>query len=123
MSRRPPRSTRTDTHFPYTTLFRSQPLTADREILRLQLGAHRHPCGGARRQGHGRASGGRAHRSEEHTSALQSLMGSSYAVFRLKKKSKNHSSPHLQLIRYHRNTYNLLSSSIPYLILRAISSN
>src|SRR3546814_7816864 len=77
MIRRPPRSTRTDTLFPYTTLFRS---------------------------GEGRAfQGGRPYacqkrtatrlfpwtRSEEHTSELQSLMRISYAVFCLKKKNTN----------------------------------
>src|SRR3546814_12687254 len=76
MIRRPPRSTRTDTLFPYTTLFRSQyggaiswdsfpawtnPIRPDK--------LH-HP----------------SHRSEEHTSELQSLMRISYAVFCLKKK-------------------------------------
>src|SRR3546814_8875112 len=89
MIRRPPRSTRTDTLFPYTTLFRSglyhyaarlghvardrsgvQPQVA----VRLQLGPGRlfwRP------------------RSEEHTSELQSLMRISYAVFCLKKKKSN----------------------------------
>src|SRR3546814_10710622 len=95
MIRRPPRSTRTDTLFPYTTLFRSA----------------RSPCGDRRRQpSPGQASltfdplflchvGRRertqrvdslptmdVQRSEEHTSELQSLMRISYAVFCLKKK-------------------------------------
>src|SRR3546814_14242795 len=75
MIRRPPRSTRTDTLFPYTTLFRSaDPLTAVREP--------------------GEAAQGRQHRferqprSEEHTSELQSLMRISYAVFCVKKKKQ-----------------------------------
>src|SRR3546814_5720377 len=77
MIRRPPRSTRTDTLFPYTTLFRSllvrflshkQPFTvclfSTSDIITKLL------------------------RSEEHTSELQSLMRISYAVFCLKKKKK-----------------------------------
>src|SRR3546814_18301406 len=111
MIRRPPISTRTDTLFPYTTLFRSD------------HGALRHPCpdrhsrplqrrddaadsvlqlSGARRAGDGllpapgvghrgaaagaAAAAPRRPRSEEHTSELQSLMRISYAVFCLKKK-------------------------------------
>src|SRR3546814_1797772 len=70
MIRRPPRSTRTDTLFPYTTLFRS---------LRTQ--GHPHP---ALRVARWLTS--KAGRSEEHTSELQSLMRISYAVFCLKKK-------------------------------------
>src|SRR3546814_9948126 len=100
MIRRPPRSTRTDTLFPYTTLFRS--VTGAGEVIR---------CGGATSKA---ASGYDftrfivgsegtlaliveatlalhplpAARSEEHTSELQSLMRISYAVFCLKKKKK-----------------------------------
>src|SRR3546814_8853967 len=92
MIRRPPRSTRTDTLFPYTTLFRSA-------MTRLPA---------ACRTGPGRASGALFDeatvqaspatsaetvrcRSEEHTSELQSLMRISYAVFCLKKKkTKKH---------------------------------
>src|SRR3546814_6364968 len=80
MIRRPPRSTRTDTLFPYTTLFRS--LVADRtarsDSRRKATGLPRH-----RRDKHYRRC---ASRSEEHTSELQSLMRISYAVFCLKKK-------------------------------------
>src|SRR3546814_3381274 len=93
MIRRPPRSTRTDTLFPYTTLFRSPAF---------HLRQRRRP-GGAQPPGdppaarRGREAGaydqgprpGR-HRSEEHTSELQSLMRISYAVFCLKKKKKQH---------------------------------
>src|SRR3546814_15005668 len=71
--RRPPRSTRTDTLFPYTTLFRSEyPVTA----VRLR---------GIGRRGH------QAYRwrSDEHTSELQSLMRISYAVFCLTTKTTN----------------------------------
>src|SRR3546814_7357770 len=84
MIRRPPRSTRTDTLFPYTTLFRSlatagerhrefrqQPAATDRRHPRL------HPYRGRQDAAQ--------RRSEEHTSELQSLMRISYAVFCLKK--------------------------------------
>src|SRR3546814_7759750 len=105
MIRRPPRSTRTDTRFPYPTLFRSR---------RGRKGCH-HSSTSARRRGRRRsnrttdqspplqgegwvgmgfptaqASGKRgANRSEEHTSELQSLMRISYAVFCLTKKNNN----------------------------------
>src|SRR3546814_7885670 len=81
MIRRPPRSTRTDTLFPYTTLFRS------RRSLPAWRGV---PAAFARRSSEAtvrRGRGGRS-RSEEHTSELQSLMRISYAVFCLKKKIK-----------------------------------
>src|SRR3546814_5972709 len=77
MIRRPPRSTRTDTLLPYTTLFRSR-LRRD----------------SAREIGHAPADRCRhldhRGRSEEHTSELQSLMRISYAVFCLKKKNNDH---------------------------------
>src|SRR3546814_3860281 len=89
MIRRPPRSTRTDTLFPYTTLFRSQ---CRRRLCRLLAragrGAARDGAGIARRA---RTRRVRALRSEEHTSELQSLMRISYAVFCLKKKNKQKS--------------------------------
>src|SRR3546814_10870583 len=80
MIRRPPRSTRTDTLFPYTTLFRSRlPPGGGRDGGFGALSAHQR----------GGAAGRRApRRSEEHTSELQSLMRISYAVFCLKKKKK-----------------------------------
>src|SRR3546814_1469442 len=113
MIRRPPRSTRTDTLFPYTTLFRSRP-------LRLVAGGSWllvvHPVGCRLRLAGGSEDGprlvfeklqprgdvgrvvgsrfmrdpeiGEKERSEEHTSELQSLMRISYAVFCLKKKKK-----------------------------------
>src|SRR3546814_16863730 len=83
MIRRPPRSTRTDTLFPYTTLFRSLPPRS--HILFVWMSAA--PLSGRglfRRSELGR----RRWRSEEHTSELQSLMRISYAVFCLKKKTK-----------------------------------
>src|SRR3546814_8196819 len=78
MIRRPPRSTRTDTLFPYTTLFRSLALQAGRRWGG-RLCQFRRWLRGCR---------GRLCRSEEHTSELQSLMRISYAVFCLKKKKK-----------------------------------
>src|SRR3546814_14442966 len=87
MIRRPPRSTRTDTLFPYTTLFRSE----DR------------PRPAPSRRGHGdrvpRREGAhrQARRSEEHTSELQSLMRISYAVFCLKKKNKTKPTQYMTL--------------------------
>src|SRR3546814_8393587 len=91
---RPPRSTRTDTLFPYTTLFRSnQGLGGRRRIRRHGAGrrADRFPARqGARHRAlaDDRVPAARF-RSEEHTSELQSLMRISYAVFCLKKKKLN----------------------------------
>src|SRR3546814_11568222 len=92
MIRRPPRSTRTDTLFPYTTLFRS---------AELKLAGMRHAydevIADALKRQHPvqhvvgdllKAEVAEKHRSEEHTSELQSLMRISYAVFCLKKKKK-----------------------------------
>src|SRR3546814_2928678 len=97
MIRRPPRSTRTDTLFPYTTLFRSIARTAHHQLPRQRHGRvcgerdgqdRRHRRYFLRRAGlRGHPAGGI--RSEEHTSELQSLMRISYAVFCLKKKKKN----------------------------------
>src|SRR3546814_9259665 len=111
MLRRPPRSTRTDTLFPYTTLFRSQIAVREVVIVREdRIGFGRvthifldpeigHPAIEMERRAHadgrqvGRAVAAGAHliqrRSEEHTSELQSLMRNSYAVFCLKKKKHN----------------------------------
>src|SRR3546814_4945134 len=92
MIRRPPRSTRTDTLFPYTTLFRSDrpPDPCDRGCARQSAKAAAE-TGSAGAAAHARRSvSHRAQRlyrrSEEHTSELQSLMRISYAVFCLKKK-------------------------------------
>src|SRR3546814_8088629 len=79
MIRRPPRSTRTDTLFPYTTLFRSEDGAAG-ATCRWSATAR------DRRRGTARRGSGSRWRSEEHTSELQSLMRISYAVFCLKKK-------------------------------------
>src|SRR3546814_1491375 len=99
MIRRPPRSTRTDTLFPYTTLFRSYQGSGHQGRVRaFSAGflfglagpycccAQAMDCG---QQQYGPASPKRNPRSEEHTSELQSLMRISYAVFCLKKKNKN----------------------------------
>src|SRR3546814_1324175 len=84
MIRRPPRSTRTDTLFPYTTLFRSR---AARGRGTPRRGGRRPAAGDTalRKPGERRDE----HRSEEHTSELQSLMRLSYAVFCSKKKTKH----------------------------------
>src|SRR3546814_1751443 len=105
MIRRPPRSTRTDTLFPYTTLFRSDHHLSRRGDVgrdastRSLSPARAHgagPAGGGGGQA-ARRTGGRARlemavhlRSEEHTSELQSLMRISYAVFCLKKKTQTY---------------------------------
>src|SRR3546814_5877143 len=123
MIRRPPRSTRTDTLFPYTTLFRSAAADQRRtegspacQQARLRLSA----ADGVLRLGrHGPARvgpedtrdrrgvdlgrvpwrGQHGARSEEHTSELQSLMRSSYAVFCLKKKKTSTSKNSNESIR------------------------
>src|SRR3546814_16347076 len=85
MIRRPPRSTRTDTLFPYTTLFRSPSAMASRPALSVNALAELSQR--FARADHANAGGaGLGLRSEEHTSELQSLMRISYAVFCLKKK-------------------------------------
>src|SRR3546814_4512021 len=93
MIRRPTRSTRTDTLFPYTTLFRS---LADRpEIERAAPHERAHAVEETLAQrdiagaGPRADEGGAFPRSDEHTSELQSLMRCSYAVFCLKKKRRN----------------------------------
>src|SRR3546814_9837115 len=110
MIRRPPRSTRTDTLFPYTTLFRSSyremrgqngggidiwrsrpilsmPGHCQRQLQEVPFDPARH-AGGPNRRLRSRLGRRSRHRSEEHTSELQSLMRISYAVFHLKKKKQ-----------------------------------
>src|SRR3546814_3057842 len=87
MIRRPPRSTRTDTLFPYTTLFRSVPRRRSR--CRDCQPASAAPAAGAL-VGVGVIVGCGVTRSEEHTSELQSLMRISYAVFCLKQKKSRY---------------------------------
>src|SRR3546814_7386351 len=97
MIRRPPRSTRTDTLFPYTTLFRSlreNPRDVRSNLkffARLSLLVIGHDGRDCRAMLHGVYSSF-VTRSEEHTSELQSLMRISYAVFCLKKKKIKHNS-------------------------------
>src|SRR3546814_1766611 len=89
MIRRPPRSTRTDTLFPYTTLFRSAPPGRFRRPD--QPRSWRSSCSSSTpstRNCTGAILLASGERSEEHTSELQSLMRISYAVFCLKKKKK-----------------------------------
>src|SRR3546814_15506652 len=81
MIRRPPRSTRTDTLFPYTTLFRS----GDGRGARINT-SHSKQCTTANTNKTA-STPKQTNRSEEHTSELQSLMRISYAVFCLKKKN------------------------------------
>src|SRR3546814_8526437 len=85
MIRRPPRSTRTDTLFPYTTLFRSD----GGEKGQTQGALEQYAINLNERAAEGRVDPliGRDLRSEEHTSELQSLMRISYAVLCLKKKN------------------------------------
>src|SRR3546814_10057384 len=119
MIRRPPRSTRTDTLFPYTTLFRSTAARSDRhdraDRRRLVLGTGRARRGDALfgRTGEGardRGQKARHPRSEEHTSELQSLMRISYAVFCLKKKKNNNATT--QTITKHTKKANSPQASI-----------
>src|SRR3546814_3953982 len=108
MLRLPPRSTRTDTLFPYTTLFRSfagqidRLAVADDGILMVDYKSNRPPPATAERVAPVYLRQMAAYRallreiypglrSEEHTSELQSLMRISYAVFCLKKKTKQNS--------------------------------
>src|SRR3546814_1837027 len=116
MIRRPPRSTRTDTLFPYTTLFRSRVGFTARDTAELRSASerlekpdhcdrYRKPTGHANGRskvapsetGHGMPSP----RSEEHTSELQSLMRISYAVFCLKKKQNKPRTPTLRTSTTH----------------------
>src|SRR3546814_3296744 len=85
MIRRPPRSTRTDTLFPYTTLFRSAKLSLSKQTLQSSLTSIIYLL---------KLFASMEGRSEEHTSELQSLMRISYAVFCLKKKKKHHKIHH-----------------------------
>src|SRR3546814_3347419 len=94
MIRRPPRSTRTDTLFPYTTLFRSllvmlakkSPLLFFRQVQEAMVMAFATASSNATLPTALRVAD-KELRSEEHTSELQSLMRNSYAVFCLKKKT------------------------------------
>src|SRR3546814_4667642 len=119
MIRRPPRSTRTDTLFPYTTLFRSpfrellgheEWIICDRHhtLTRCRLLGHEHRHRKVFKDDtlHAGFLEALTKRSEEHTSELQSLMRISYAVFCLKKKKKQ-----LKLSKY---TYQYCKHKITY---------
>src|SRR3546814_2327527 len=115
MIRRPPRSTRTDTLFPYTTLFRSlagPKRPQDRVLLtKVDDGFNAELANGYKKGaeagkrvavtgesfdlGHGDVVITAITRSEEHTSELQSLMRISYAVFCLKKKKKKNNKKYI----------------------------
>src|SRR3546814_5098634 len=88
MRRRPPRSTRTATLCPYTTLFRS-PVRQRTRARAVHGGRGRgtRPAPASLGVGRGRRRGARRERSEEHTSELQSLMRIPYAVFCFNKKN------------------------------------
>src|SRR3546814_2893865 len=118
MIRRPPRSTRTDTLFPYTTLFRSIHARIERQDASVDGGSDGERLLAYCRSiepaycvmgayGHGRIReslfGGVTRRSEEHTSELQSLMRISYAVFCLKKKKQKNNKQENEIYKKHVN--------------------
>src|SRR3546814_7557202 len=112
MIRRPPRSTRTDTLCPYTTLFRSQ----GNRVPKDRHGDHGTDEWRCREIGAG------ASRSEEHTPELQSLMRISYALFCLKQKKTPHPSdinphhpshPHPQHLQLRRHTLHTPPTATP----------
>src|SRR3546814_4292952 len=123
MIRRPPRSTRTDTLFPYTTLFRSGFRDSAPVPCRHALGhfaAGRPPQGRpdqsalAAFSARSSSFGARSERSEEHTSEFQSLMRISYAVFCLKKKIQLYHTikyNYIQTNNYNTQQYNTYTSS------------
>src|SRR3546814_5755658 len=103
MIRRPPRSTRTDTLFPYTTLFRSAEQRAageqaehDPDRMQADPVAHQLRRDEIAFEELADREQRRHRRSEEHTSELQSLMRISYAVFCLKKKIKSNDQYHTE---------------------------
>src|SRR3546814_3568493 len=103
MIRRPPRSTRTDTLFPYTTLFRSlaHMLIGQRHDKAAQLPGLQFVAQRAQPRFMGRHRRNLLRsltldRSEEHTSELQSLMRISYAVFCLNKKKKTYTQSYIK---------------------------
>src|SRR3546814_9791334 len=109
MIRRPPRSTRTDTLFPYTTLFRSIPFafTSGGGDVIPPAHAHRKLITKPFRISDIEAALEEfSARSEEHTSELQSLMRISYAVFCLKKKNTKH--------KTHKSAYNKPQNKLTY---------
>src|SRR3546814_3838314 len=116
MIRRPPRSTRTDTLCPYTTLFRSHeyPCAArqgeqllDRLVQRARVAAREIATGSAV-IGHEQCVADERRRSEEHTSELQSLMRISYAVFCLKTKTTRSTTSQSGTITYNHTHLNTI---------------
>src|SRR3546814_1258262 len=121
MIRRPPRSTRTDTLFPYTTLFRSHrpgslagEVIDDLKVLRARVEDLQHILildqqieQRLQVQAGGLGVYRSRLRSEEHTSELQSLMRISYAVFCLKKKNNTKTQPnHIHKSHHHKSNVN-----------------
>src|SRR3546814_5607512 len=116
MIRRPPRSTRTDTLVPYTTLFRSRIESEALQMLHGRRGKRQDNIVKRGNLGHyrgltplpSRLRVGNApiglERSEEHTSELQSLMRISYAVFCLKKKTNKIHTPLIYKLHNHKST-------------------
>src|SRR3546814_4163439 len=118
MIRRPPRSTRTDTLFPYTTLFRSIVGTFLATLI-VCIGLFGFAEGRYQMMLAGALFGGTCFRSEEHTSELQSLMRISYAVFCLKKKNKFNKKRIMTIHHTHKETQQvLLNKSIDKVHLR-----
>src|SRR3546814_7600275 len=114
MIRRPPRSTRTDTLFPYTTLFRSRASRCQPSVSAPRprsvsptspSTSNASSTGRAEWPRPDRATPEGTRRSEEHTSELQSLMRISYAVFCLKKKKQ-----HTHNTQIHRYLYNIINT-------------
>src|SRR3546814_1814701 len=105
MIRRPPRSTRTDTLFPYTTLFRSphDGIGGRSRAYRRTDGARGAQCRPQAQRSLAAPGSAIAARSEEHTSELQSLMRISYAVFCLKKKKQKEHNTSTESEKEHQN--------------------
>src|SRR3546814_5516252 len=123
MLRRPPRSTRTDTLFPYTTLFRStagdylggatlSAISPDWSRSRTVAGLPATARASPPPRFGGSSSNWPPRRSEEHTSELQSLMRISYAVFCLKKKKRTNNNLQRLLLTSHTIT-SILTTSYP----------
>src|SRR3546814_5493049 len=116
MIRRPPRSTRTDTLFPYTTLFRSREFAVASENMNRvfdHFSTRVEEMGGriaSQAEEAANKTAAQFDRSEEHTSELQSLMRISYAVFCLKKKNKTQ--PKINLTKHDYNTNNIKITQI-----------
>src|SRR3546814_3875319 len=110
MIRRPPRSTRTDTLFPYTTLFRSVEGVDEQAATKMTAAGDRFDRFAVDQHG------GVA-RSEEHTSELQSLMRISYAVFCLKKKTASNTKKEIQTTHRYNTTIHITTQNYKHLRL------